>query len=600
MKILILSTDESGLNVASDANARFTVYSQLVDNVDILVLTEKKSEVLRIAEHVTVHSTGYPIKLFNFFGGFWLAVKIIKEKNIDVVITQDPLRVGLLGYLLATYCRIKLVVSVYGSNVFDSNWLNESVMNRIFSRIGAWVLNHADAIQTDGFETVKDLRDIYGEKVFWKPIIPTNINAFKTERTFAKKNVKILFVGRLVRQKNITMLINVIAMIVKTSQESNFKFTVIGRGELQAYFLDRVKKEQLANYVEYIEEVGREQIIDHYQDSDIFILCSNYEGFPKVFMEAAAAGLPIVTTDVSGVANLVRDGQSGFVVPVGDLSGFAAKLKLLIDSVELRQKMSTAARQYFWANYSIESMISQQKKIFDFVADAKADYKVVNVEKYRNSNEREKYSRQASKLSKVDFFKKNIEYFVAPNEKLLDIGGGAGVWTDLIRESGLTPAITAVDISPDVLRERNKLDECVVGDMEALPFADEVFDRAMFFAALHHSDKTSEVLAEAVRVTKKSGHVFFFEPISLKTVLSWKQIKPVDNGAEFAFSPFYFFYHLHRQGLKIEYVHFMGFISRFSLYKGVFLEQIINNIPILKYFFGLFANYVVVVAKKED
>lgn len=600
MKILIIGTDETALSRMSDANARFIEYSRLVERVDALILTDKRMENIVLTEKVAIHPTGRANKVFNFISGFRRGVRIIRDNKIDLVITQDPIFIGLLGLFLKFYCRVKLLASVYGTNVFDNNWRNESVKNRLFAWIGSFVMSRADAIQTDGFETVDELKKIFGVKVFWKPVIPTNINDFRGVRKFDNDMTRILFVGRLVKQKNIEMLIDVIARMVKNKISRPYKFTIIGKGPLQGYLLASIKEKGLSDAVEYIEEASRKEMVDFYQASDIFILCSNYEGFPKVFMEAAAAGLPIVTTKVSGVANLVRDGVSGFVVPIGEAIEFSVKLGELIDDVELRRKMSAEASRYFWENYSVESMLKQQKMIFDFVdVGNSADYKAANVDKYRESEERKKYFRQSGKMSKMEYFKKNVHRFVSLNEKILDIGGGAGIWTDLIRGSGLTQNVTAVDISPDVLRERNILDKSVVGDMEALPFGDESFDRSMFFAALHHSDKTEKVLSEAVRVTKNDGHLFLFEPISLKTIFSFKQIKPVDNGAEFAFSPLYFFYHLRKQGLTAEYLYFMGFFSRFLGGQGLRAEELINKIPFLRCLFGILANYIVVVVRKK-
>ncbi len=134
------------------------------------------------------------------------------------------------------------------------------------------------------------------------------------------------------------------------------------------------------------------------------------------------------------------------------------------------------------------------------MCESENNYKQANIDKYRTSEELKKFQTHPTKIVKMESFRRICRELVGRDEKILDIGGGAGIWTDIIREEGITDKIYAVDISEDVLKERNPLDICQVGDMESLPYPDSTFDRALFLASLHHVENTYKALSEAIRI----------------------------------------------------------------------------------------------------
>lgn len=87
----------------------------------------------------------------------------------------------------------------------------------------------------------------------------------------------------------------------------------------------------------------RDDVEDLYRAMDLYVLASHREGFPRSAMEAAASGLPIVTTDIRGCRQVVVDGDNGLLVPVRSPAGLRAALSELISDQELRSRMSTAA-----------------------------------------------------------------------------------------------------------------------------------------------------------------------------------------------------------------------------------------------------------------
>jgi glycosyltransferase involved in cell wall biosynthesis len=83
-----------------------------------------------------------------------------------------------------------------------------------------------------------------------------------------------------------------------------------------------------------------DQLMPLYREFDLFALPTRPgEGIPRVLMEAMSSGLPVVTTDVSGIASLITNGDNGLLVPEGSTSGMAGALQSLIATPALRQRL---------------------------------------------------------------------------------------------------------------------------------------------------------------------------------------------------------------------------------------------------------------------
>ena len=142
-----------------------------------------------------------------------------------------------------------------------------------------------------------------------------------------------------------------------------------------------------------------------------------------------------------------------------------------------------------------------------------------------------------------------------PGDKLLDVAGGSGSYASAIARA-LPVTVVGVDISESMIRQRSEdplLEHNVVGDMEALPFADGEFDAVMFVAALHHVPDPSRALQEARRVLRPGGRLFALEPSSVRSAR--RGARPVPGMAhEFAVSAWWLAEQMQAAGFEIEHV----------------------------------------------
>lgn len=133
-------------------------------------------------------------------------------------------------------------------------------------------------------------------------------------------------------------------------------------------------------------------------------------------------------------------------------------------------------------------------------------------------DERGRFAAEPSKRHTAELLVPWVVAHLAPGDVLVDVAGGAGTYaSQIVRAADVE--VVGLDISESMVEQRAldpKLTENVVGDMEALPFADESFDAALFAACLHHVPDPVPSLREAWRVLRPGGRVFAFEPSSIR------------------------------------------------------------------------------------
>ncbi|MHB1034957.1 MAG: glycosyltransferase [Pirellulales bacterium] len=97
---------------------------------------------------------------------------------------------------------------------------------------------------------------------------------------------------------------------------------------------------------------------------DAVWLASSYEGMPNVIMEAMAAGVPVVATDIPGNRDLVAPGETGFLVPVGDRAGFARHTNNLLNDADLAKRLGEAGRRRMLQEFSVEKMVQRHVELY--------------------------------------------------------------------------------------------------------------------------------------------------------------------------------------------------------------------------------------------
>lgn len=174
----------------------------------------------------------------------------------------------------------------------------------------------------------------------------------------------VLTVARMVPVKDLELFLEAAALVVRTRAVA--RFSIIGDGPCRPELERSAARLGLGAAVSFLGE--RADVPDLLATADVFWLTSASEGFPNVLLEALACGVPVVTRDVGGAREIVRDGWNGYLIGGRDAVQFASRtLELLTDPVRARV-MGLAGRQRIEQTFSVSAMVRATEGLYETVA----------------------------------------------------------------------------------------------------------------------------------------------------------------------------------------------------------------------------------------
>jgi glycosyltransferase involved in cell wall biosynthesis len=172
----------------------------------------------------------------------------------------------------------------------------------------------------------------------------------------------LLSVGRLVRVKGQALLLEALSQLAAEGVPA--RLTIVGDGPKRRDLERLAHEHDVADRVTFAGSVGQDEIVSYYERADVFCLPSFGEGVPVVLMEAMAAGLPVVTTRIMGVPELVEDGVSGLLVAPGRADSLARAIRQLAESRDLRTNLGLAAREKVVGDFNLDRSAEQLQALF--------------------------------------------------------------------------------------------------------------------------------------------------------------------------------------------------------------------------------------------
>lgn len=191
--------------------------------------------------------------------------------------------------------------------------------------------------------------------------IPQSQDECRNMLNLPTKKEIVLFLGNLVPQKGPQILLS--AMKIVQRRHPDAYLVVGGSGSLKENLIEIATRSKLKDNVVFTGYIPTDRTPLYYRAADIFVLPSFSEAFPLTLLEAGAAGLPIVATDVGGVSDILHDGANGLITKTGDPEDLASKIVSLLDDNELREEMGKKgkmlAEQYSW-----ETVAEETEKVY--------------------------------------------------------------------------------------------------------------------------------------------------------------------------------------------------------------------------------------------
>lgn len=261
-------------------------------------------------------------------------VRLCRRVRPDIVHAHSS-KAGILGRLAAALARVPIrIFTVHG-------WSFEAY-GGLPARLYLWIERLVQPITTSVICVAHSTRErglsaracTAGRTVVIHNAV--DVSSF-VERPRADGPPRIISVSRFAFPKDFATLVEALEKI-----QADYRALLVGEGPIRAEVAAALRRPRLASRVQLLGACR--DVPDLLGSSDIFVLSSRSEGLPISILEAMAARLPIVATDVGGVAEAVVDGETGLLVPAGNAKALAAALERLIEDVELRRRLGASGR----------------------------------------------------------------------------------------------------------------------------------------------------------------------------------------------------------------------------------------------------------------
>jgi colanic acid/amylovoran biosynthesis glycosyltransferase len=188
--------------------------------------------------------------------------------------------------------------------------------------------------------------------------------------------LRLLTIARLVEKKGVEHGIQAVAKVRRNYP--NIEYKIAGDGYLRNDLQRLIEELEVFDNVKLLGWQNQEQIIKSLQETDILLAPSmtsqdgDREGIPGAILEALAQGLPVLSTRHSGIPEVIQDGESGLLVPEGDMDALAEKLEYLIEHSDLWPEMGRKGRKYVEEHYDIDKLNDRLVEIYQQLLKGKA------------------------------------------------------------------------------------------------------------------------------------------------------------------------------------------------------------------------------------
>jgi len=292
----------------------------------------------------------YALQLLCFMASlFFHTLFITIFQRVTIINAHWLIPQGFVGVLVKFLTGRKLVITVHGSDVLS---LNGGIMRKI----KRFTLRHADVVCVNSSVTLAACQSLY-ERDY--TLIPVGIDVEQFSHAVASAALKkqyqltdftLLFVGRLSKEKGIVYLLQAIKALQASGKK--FKAIIVGSGPLEAELKQYITDNKLDASITMAGWVDNSDLPVYYKTADLMVGPSLYEAQGLVFLEALAAGLPVITTNAGGTKDFIKNNVNGFLVDPKSPEQIVDRITTLYDDRELLKKLAQAASHSVREKYS--------------------------------------------------------------------------------------------------------------------------------------------------------------------------------------------------------------------------------------------------------
>ena len=277
-----------------------------------------------------------PVKALAYFAEAGILLQWLHRLGITHIHEHFANPTAIVAILMKTYGGISFSLSVHGPDIFyyiDSAMLEEKIKEAAFVRcISYYCLSQ--------IMRISDPSDWHKLHIVRCGVNP-DLYTIRTDPSNVIPNI--LCVGRLVPAKGQHILLEACSILKK--EGVLFQLTLVGDGPDKIALEQFAISSNLSNSIVFTGALGQDSVRNYYDKADLFVLASFAEGVPVVLMEAMAKEIPVISTRITGIPELIDHEHDGLLATPGDVEDLAKQIRIMLDNQELRHKFGQAGRK---------------------------------------------------------------------------------------------------------------------------------------------------------------------------------------------------------------------------------------------------------------
>ena len=312
---------------------------------------------------LNVHSVsclGREINLLKDIRSIFKLFSLIRNLKPNLISVHSA-KTGILIRFLGFFKLIpKCIFTAHGWS-FTEGVGKLSHFYRLLETIFAYVPAKIITVCKSDYKKALKLRVCSREKLVYIHNGMKDISKFNPKFLEPNKTIKLIMTARFEKQKDHLTLIKSLSLLKKY----NWELKLLGKGPLQDSIKEKLKN---CNILERVEFIGwTNNVAEYLESSNIYLLITNWEGFPRSILEALRSGLPIIATDVGGISESVMHGENGFLVKKGDYLALKKYLELFFKKADLVQEFGLKSRLLYLKNFQFITMAEKTENIYNEV-----------------------------------------------------------------------------------------------------------------------------------------------------------------------------------------------------------------------------------------
>jgi glycogen synthase len=282
----------------------------------------------------------------------------------DVVHAHDWL-VAHPGIALAQFYDVPIVSTIHATEAGrHSGWVSGAISRQVHA-VESWLVRESDSLITCSASMSDEITELFGPGLAQTTVICNGIDAARWPfgaRRPRTGPAELLYVGRLEYEKGVHDAIAALPRIRRIHPGTTL--TIAGDGTQQDWLIEQARKHKVLKATRFVGHCEHTELLELLHRADAAVLPSHYEPFGLAALEAAAAGAPLVTSNIGGLGEAVINGVTGVSCPPRDVAGLAAAVCTVLEDPAAAQRRARAARKRLTSDFDWQTVANETAQVY--------------------------------------------------------------------------------------------------------------------------------------------------------------------------------------------------------------------------------------------